>query len=143
MSDSGRPILARVANGGLVLFGLAIVIILGTGGTRIRLGGASLDMNHLANPLQGFALAAALRLLAASRRSGLEARVVGDGPGLVLLRIMAQLASVAADAVLKGVATAADIDTAMRLGTNYPVGPLEWADTYGADRLVEDSTHDR
>ncbi len=68
--------------------------------------------------------------------AGMEARLVDDGPGLVLLRIMAQLASVAADAVLKGVATAADVDTAMRLGTNYPVGPLEWADGFGASRVV-------
>ncbi|NND04269.1 MAG: 3-hydroxyacyl-CoA dehydrogenase [Acidimicrobiia bacterium] len=69
--------------------------------------------------------------------AGLEARVVGDGPGLVLLRIMCQLASVAADAVLKGVATVKDVDTAMRLGTNYPIGPLEWADQVGAGRVVE------
>lgn len=67
---------------------------------------------------------------------GIEARLVGDGPGLVMLRMMCQLASVAADAVLKGVATAADVDTAMRLGTNYPIGPLEWADQVGAGRVV-------
>lgn len=69
--------------------------------------------------------------------AGIEARVVDDGPGLVMLRIMCQLASVAADAVLKGVASAADIDTAMRLGTNYPTGPLEWADGLGAARVAE------
>lgn len=71
------------------------------------------------------------------RAAGIEARQVGDGPGLVLLRIMAQLASVAADAVLFGVATAADIDTAMRLGTSYPIGPLEWADRFGVARVVD------
>jgi len=79
------------------------------------------------------AIADAANILAAA---GIETRLVGDGPGLVLLRIMAQLASVAADAVLKGVATAADVDTAMRLGTNYPVGPLEWADAVGPARVV-------
>jgi len=68
--------------------------------------------------------------------AGIRPLRVGDGPGLVMLRIMAQLASVAADAALKGVATAADIDTAMRLGTNYPIGPLEWVDTVGAARVV-------
>jgi len=79
------------------------------------------------------ALGSAAALLATA---GLQTRLVGDGPGLVVLRIMAQLASVAADAVLKGVATAQDVDTAMQLGTNYPIGPLEWADRYGAARVV-------
>jgi 3-hydroxybutyryl-CoA dehydrogenase len=68
--------------------------------------------------------------------AGLQARRVGDSPGLVLLRIMAQLASVAADTVLRGIATAEDIDTAMRLGTNYPFGPLEWAERFGTARVV-------
>jgi 3-hydroxybutyryl-CoA dehydrogenase len=56
---------------------------------------------------------------------------VGDAPGLVMMRIVAQLASVAADAVLTGVAAPGAVDTAMRLGTNYPLGPLEWADRLG------------
>ena len=68
--------------------------------------------------------------------AGIAAHEVGDGPGLVLLRIMCQLASVAADAVLKGVASARDVDVAMRLGTNYPIGPLEWADEHGTGRVV-------
>lgn len=68
--------------------------------------------------------------------AGIEARKVGDAPGLVVLRVMCQLASVAADALLKGVASAKDIDTAMRLGTNYPIGPLEWVDMVSAGRVV-------
>ncbi len=80
------------------------------------------------------AQAGAAAILAAA---GIEARLVGDGPGLVVLRIMCQLASVAADAVLTGVASAHDVDTAMRLGTHYPVGPLEWAEGVGVARVVE------
>jgi len=68
--------------------------------------------------------------------AGLDAVVVGDGPGLVVMRTVAQLASVAADAALRGVASPADIDLAMRLGTNYPAGPLEWADAIGAGTIV-------
>lgn len=67
---------------------------------------------------------------------GLEVSLVDDSPGLVVMRIVAQLASVAADAVHLGVAEPADIDTAMRLGTNYPAGPLEWADALGPERVV-------
>ena len=80
------------------------------------------------------ALSSAAGVLAAA---GISAYRIDDGPGLVVLRTMAQLASVAADAVRKGVATAEDVDTAMRLGTNYPIGPLEWADRYGPARIVD------
>lgn len=79
------------------------------------------------------AQANAAAILAAA---GLKTLALGDGPGLVVLRIMGQLASVAADAVLKGVASPHAIDIAMKLGTNYPVGPLEWADGYGVARVV-------
>ena len=41
------------------------------------------------------------------------------------------LANLAADAVAGRVASAADIDTAMRLGVNYPRGPLAWAGQWG------------
>jgi 3-hydroxybutyryl-CoA dehydrogenase len=37
----------------------------------------------------------------------------------------------AADVVNQGVATVADVDTAMRKGVNYPRGPLAWADDLG------------
>ena len=68
--------------------------------------------------------------------AGLDVVVVGDGPGLIMMRTVAQLGSVAADAVLTGVAAPADVDRAMRLGTNYPAGPLEWVDTIGPAFLV-------
>jgi 3-hydroxybutyryl-CoA dehydrogenase len=34
----------------------------------------------------------------------------------------------AVDALAKGVGTAEDVDTAMRLGVNYPLGPLAWGE---------------
>jgi 3-hydroxybutyryl-CoA dehydrogenase len=43
------------------------------------------------------------------------------------------LAASGVDAVDAGVASAADVDTAMRLGVNYPRGPVEWGDTVGWD----------
>ncbi len=52
-------------------------------------------------------------------------------PGLIVTRTVAMLANLAADAVARQVASAADIDTAMRLGTNYPVGPIAWSDPVG------------
>ncbi len=62
--------------------------------------------------------------------------VVEDAPGLVLGRILCQLVNEAHFAVQEGVATAADVDTAMRLGFNWPRGPFEWADAFGPARVV-------
>ncbi len=61
---------------------------------------------------------------------------VGDGPGLVLGRIVCQLVNEAAFALQKGVGDAEGIDTAMRLGFNYPRGPLEWGDAIGLDHVL-------
>jgi 3-hydroxybutyryl-CoA dehydrogenase len=60
-----------------------------------------------------------------------EAAFVQDSIGLVLPRILCMLANEACFAVMEGVATGSDIDTAMKLGTNYPNGPLEWTDKIG------------
>jgi 3-hydroxybutyryl-CoA dehydrogenase len=65
------------------------------------------------------------------RQAGLRVSLLADLPGLLVLRTVACLASEAADAVLQGVASAADIDLAMRAGVNYPCGPLAWADHLG------------
>jgi len=63
--------------------------------------------------------------------AGTAVHVIDDVPGLVVARTVAMLVNLAADALHQGVASAADIDTAMRLGTNYPLGPLAWADRWG------------
>jgi 3-hydroxybutyryl-CoA dehydrogenase len=62
---------------------------------------------------------------------GKSVSVLRDIPGLIVLRTVAMLANEAAEAVLQGVATPEAIDTAMRKGTNYPLGPLAWADQLG------------
>lgn len=62
---------------------------------------------------------------------GKQVSVIDDGPGLILMRLVAMLASEANDAVYQGVASAADVDTAMEKGVNYPKGPLTWAREIG------------
>lgn len=62
--------------------------------------------------------------------------MVSDGPGLIRARIICCLINEAASAVFEGIATPEDIDTAMRLGTNYPQGPLAWADLIGIDTVL-------
>jgi 3-hydroxybutyryl-CoA dehydrogenase len=67
---------------------------------------------------------------------GLPTTWVADAPGLVLGRIVAQVVNECAFAVGEGVGTAADVDDGMKLGMNYPTGPLEWADEIGLDHIV-------
>ncbi|OMH38340.1 3-hydroxyacyl-CoA dehydrogenase PaaH [Motiliproteus sp. MSK22-1] len=62
---------------------------------------------------------------------GINVSQVDDSPGLVVMRTVSMLANEAADAVNQGVCSAADADTAMQSGVNYPLGPLAWADKIG------------
>lgn len=62
--------------------------------------------------------------------------VVSDGAGLVRARIIGCLINEAVSALMEGVASAEDIDLAMKLGTRYPFGPLEWADLIGLDTVL-------
>jgi 3-hydroxybutyryl-CoA dehydrogenase len=68
--------------------------------------------------------------------AGLTVYLIDDVPGLVVTRTVAMLVNGAVDARHKGVASAADIDTAMRLGTNYPLGPLAWGDRWGPGTIM-------
>ncbi len=63
---------------------------------------------------------------------GKEVSVIRDVPGMVVARTVAMLVDLALDAVAREVASAHDIDTAMRLGVNYPIGPLEWGERISA-----------
>jgi 3-hydroxybutyryl-CoA dehydrogenase len=70
------------------------------------------------------------------RAAGMHVEWVGQAPGLVLGRILAQLVNEAHFAIGQGVASADDCDTAMRLGFNWPRGPFEWTAAIGPDRVV-------
>ncbi|MFB6577915.1 3-hydroxyacyl-CoA dehydrogenase [Streptomyces sp. NPDC056402] len=92
------------------------------GATRIALS-ASADTSERT-------LAEAIGLF---QKLGKQVSVIGDVPGMIVARTVAMLIDLTADAVARGVATAEDIDTAMRLGVNYPLGPTEWHDRIGRD----------
>lgn len=62
------------------------------------------------------------------RGIGLDVVRVEDGPGLVRLRVLACVINEAIAAAADGIASFEDIDAAMKLGANYPLGPIEWAD---------------
>ncbi|MCS6807289.1 MAG: 3-hydroxyacyl-CoA dehydrogenase family protein [Bacteroidota bacterium] len=67
------------------------------------------------------------------RSVGLRTETIDDIVGFVVPRIVAMLVNEAAFAVLENISTPSEIDTAMKLGTNYPYGPLEWAENIGFD----------
>lgn len=62
---------------------------------------------------------------------------VGDFSGLVFRRVLFMVINEAIHILWEGIASREDIDQAMRLGTNYPMGPLEWGDRIGLDRVYE------
>jgi 3-hydroxybutyryl-CoA dehydrogenase len=59
-----------------------------------------------------------------------------DVPGFAVNRILMPMINEAVYALYEGVASAADLDLAMKLGTNQPMGPLELADFIGLDTCL-------
>ena len=59
--------------------------------------------------------------------------IVNDAPGFATSRLGVVLGNEAIRMLAEGVASASDIDTAMRLGYRHPMGPLELSDLVGLD----------
>lgn len=70
------------------------------------------------------------------QQQGKKVLKIADYPGLLVWRTVAMLANEALDAVQKHVASEQDIDTAMRLGVNYPKGPLQWGAELGWQNVL-------
>lgn len=69
--------------------------------------------------------------------TGAAVTVLPDRPGLLVARTVAVLVDEAVALADEGVADPADVDTALRLGAGYPLGPLEWGDRTGPARVAE------
>lgn len=67
---------------------------------------------------------------------GRPTQAVHDAVALALTRLVCCLVNEAATALQEGVASAADIDTAVVLGVSYPRGPLAWGEEIGLDRVL-------
>jgi 3-hydroxybutyryl-CoA dehydrogenase len=67
------------------------------------------------------------------RRMGKEVVLVAEAPGFVTTRINALIGNEAFRMLEQGVASAADIDKALKLGLNHPMGPFELVDLVGLD----------
>jgi 3-hydroxybutyryl-CoA dehydrogenase len=60
-----------------------------------------------------------------------------DEVGFITPRVISMIINEAFIALKEGVSTKEEIDTAMKLGTNYPCGPFEWAEKIGVEKVNE------
>jgi 3-hydroxybutyryl-CoA dehydrogenase len=75
-------------------------------------------------------LAAAVEV---GKRMGKEVVVIKESPGFITSRINAMIGNEAFHMLQEGVASARDIDKALKLGLNHPMGPFEMVDLVGLD----------
>jgi 3-hydroxybutyryl-CoA dehydrogenase len=68
---------------------------------------------------------------------GWKYKMVPDIAGFISCRILATIINEAYYTLQDGVSSRNEIDTAMKLGTNYPYGPFEWAEKIGASNLLK------
>ncbi|MGE4065816.1 MAG: 3-hydroxyacyl-CoA dehydrogenase [Vicinamibacterales bacterium] len=104
-----------------------------------RMGGM-----HFFNPVHKMKLVEIVRALetsdetvavmeAVSRQMGKETVLIRESPGFITSRINAMIGNEAFYMLQEGVASARDIDKALKLGLNHPMGPFELVDLVGLD----------
>jgi 3-hydroxybutyryl-CoA dehydrogenase len=74
--------------------------------------------------------------VALAKQLGKTPVVVKDAPGFVVNRLLCPMLNEAVLAYSQGIATASDIDEAMKLGCNHPIGPLALCDLIGLDVVL-------
>ena len=72
-------------------------------------------------------------ITAVSARMGKETVLVREAPGFITTRVNASIGNEAFYMLMEGVASARDIDKALKLGLNHPMGPFELVDLVGLD----------
>jgi 3-hydroxybutyryl-CoA dehydrogenase len=89
----------------------------------------------MTTPLTTPAMRAAAHGLLAG--DGVPVTVIGDSPGFVGQRVIAQIVNIACDIAQQRIASPADIDAAVTLGLGYPQGPLAWGDALGPGKILK------
>lgn len=77
------------------------------------------------------------RLESILKSLGLSYYLVDDRVGMVGARVISMIINEAYYTVMEGVANKNDIDTSMKLGTNYPYGPFEWCNIIGIQHVYD------
>ena len=99
---------------------------------------------HFFNPVHKMKLVEIVRALESApatlatieevaRRMGKETVLVRESPGFITTRVNASIGNEAFYMLMEGVASARDIDKALKLGLNHPMGPFELVDLVGLD----------
>lgn len=99
---------------------------------------------HFFNPVHKMKLIEIVRALESSERAletiqavstqmGKETVLVREAPGFITTRVNASIGNEAFYMLMEGVASARDIDKALKLGLNHPMGPFELVDLVGLD----------
>lgn len=70
-------------------------------------------------------------------QDGKPVSVIRDSGGFVTQRVLAHIVNIAADMCQQGICTPGDLDTAVRLGLGYPLGPLALGDQLGPGNVLE------
>jgi 3-hydroxybutyryl-CoA dehydrogenase len=102
---------------------------------------------HFFNPVPLMALVEVVRgretedatveaAVAVAKQLGKTPVVVKDSPGFIVNRLLCPMLNEAVLAYGEGIASAPDIDDAMKLGCNHPIGPLALADLIGLDVVL-------
>jgi 3-hydroxybutyryl-CoA dehydrogenase len=66
---------------------------------------------------------------------GKKTEWITDQPGFITPRVIGMIINEAYFSLHEQVSSREDIDTAMKLGTNYPYGPFEWAEKIGKEKV--------
>ncbi|HVU85305.1 MAG TPA: 3-hydroxyacyl-CoA dehydrogenase family protein, partial [Puia sp.] len=77
------------------------------------------------------------RMEALYQQLDLSYRIVPDIAGMISGRILAMIINEAYHTLQEDVSTKEEIDTAMKLGTNYPFGPFEWSERIGLKNIYD------
>ena len=118
---------------------LSITEMAGATGNPSRVAGM-----HFFNPVHRMKLIEIVRALESapetlqaiedvSKQMGKETVVVRESPGFITTRVNASIGNEAFYMLMEGVASARDIDKALKLGLNHPMGPFELVDLVGLD----------
>ena len=118
---------------------LSITEMAGSIGRPSRVAGM-----HFFNPVHKMKLIEIVRALessdatlaaveAVSRQMGKETVLVRESPGFITTRVNASIGNEAFYMLMEGVASPRDIDKALKLGLNHPMGPFELVDLVGLD----------
>ncbi|MBL5780829.1 3-hydroxybutyryl-CoA dehydrogenase [Heyndrickxia sporothermodurans] len=81
------------------------------------------------------------KVLEVGRKMGKECVEVNEFPGFVTSRMNCLIGNEAMNMLMEGVASAEDIDKAIKLGLNHPMGPLELADLVGLDSRLKNMNY--